>query len=181
MVDTGDKYMQVSIRNKWVSLGGSSTVKDMDEKDVLFVKGRIFSFTRKKFVQDLSGNTLFVVRNKFWRLFQRKAFVEKPDKTKVAMVRRKIFSLHDHYYVTSDLGDLQIRGNILQYDYHITLNGQEIGHISRMISLRDSFVLDLDDKYDLPTFVSLVIAIDLIVDRQRRDQSSSMSDNSDMN
>ena len=100
--------MQVSIRNKWVSLGGSSTVKDMDEKDVLFVKGKIFSFTRKKFVQDLSGNTLFVVRNKFWRLFQRKAFVEKPDKTKVAMVRRKIFSLHDHYYITSDLGDLQI-------------------------------------------------------------------------
>lgn len=181
MVDTGGKYMQVSIRNKWVSLGGSSTVKDMDEKDVLFVKGKIFSFTRKKFVQDLSGNTLFVVRNKFWRLFQRKAFVERPDKTIVAMVRRKIFSLHDHYYVTSDLGDLQIRGNILQYDYHITLNGQEIGHISRMISLRDSFVLDLDDKYDLPTFVSLVIAIDLIVDRQRRDQSSSMSDNSDMN
>ena len=63
--------MEVSIRNKWISFGGSSTVKDMNEKDVLFVKGRVVSFTRKKFVQDLSGNTLFVVRNKFWRLFQR--------------------------------------------------------------------------------------------------------------
>ena len=165
--------MQVSIRNKWVSLGGSSTVKDIDEKDVLFVKGRIFSFTRKKFVQDLSGNTLFVVRNKFWRLFQRKAFVEKPDKTIVAMVRRKIFSLHDHYYVTSDLGDLQIRGNILTFNYSIMLNDKEIGHIARRISLRDSFVLTLDDEYDPATFVSLVIAIDNITDRRRRDNSSS--------
>ncbi len=170
--------MEVSIRNKWISLGGSSTVKDMDEKDVLFVKGRIFSFTRKKFVKDLSNNTLFVVRNKFWRLFQRKAFVETPNKEKIATVRRKIFSLHDHYYITSNLGDLQIRGNILQYNYQILLNGQEIGHIARRISLRDSFVLTLDDKYDLPTFVSLVIAIDLITDRKDRDNSSSYSSSS---
>lgn len=169
--------MEVSIRNKWVSLGGSSTVKDMNEKDVLYVKGRIFSFTRKKFVKDLSNNTLFVVRNKFWRLFQRKAFVETPKKEKIAMVRRKIFSLHDHYYITSNMGDLQIRGNILQYNYQILLNGQEIGHIARRISLRDSFVLTLDDKYDLATFVALVIAIDLITDRKDRNQSSSYSSN----
>lgn len=75
------------------------------------------------------------------------------------------------------MGDLQIRGNILQYNYQILLNGQEIGHIARRISLRDSFVLTLDDKYDLATFVALVIAIDLITDRKDRNQSSSYSSN----
>ena len=88
-------------------------------------------------------------------------------------MRRKIFSLHDHYFVTSPLGDLQIRGNILLFDYKITLNGEEIGHVARKISLRDSYVLTIDDKYDLATFVSLVIAIDIITDRRQQDANSS--------
>ena len=164
--------MDVTIRNKWISFGGSSTVKDLQDNDVFVVKGRVFSFTRKKFVKDLQGNLLFVVRNKFWRLFQRKAFVLNPKGEVVASVRRKIFSVHDHYYVTSNLGDLQIRGNILQFDYQILHDGVEIGHIARKISLRDSFVLHLDDKYDLATFVSLVIAIDNITDRKDSDNSN---------
>ena len=167
--------MDLAIRNKWISIGGSSVVRDLNDKDVFKVKGRIFSFTRKKFVQDLEGNTLFVVRNKFWRLFQRKAFVENPQGEKVAIVRRKIFSLHDHYFVTSNLGDIQIRGNILMFNYQITHDGKEIGHISRKISMRDSFVLHIDDNYDAATFVALVIAIDNITDRRQNDASSTSS------
>ena len=170
--------MELAIKNKWISLGGSSTVQDLQGNDVLKVKGKILTFTAKKYIMDLDENVKYVVRNKFWRLFQRKAFIEDAEGNKIAMVRRKIFSLHDHYYVYSSLGDLQIRGNILQYNYQILLNGQEIGHIARRISLRDSFVLTLDDKYDLPTFVSLVIAIDLITDRKDRDNSSYYSSSS---
>ena len=90
----------------------------------------------------------------------------------VATVRRKIFSVHDHYFVTSALGDLQLRGNIFQFNYQILHNGVEIGHISRKLSLRDSFVLSLDDKYDLATFVALVIAIDNITDKRDADHSN---------
>ena len=173
--------MELAIKNKWITLGGSSTVKDLEGKDVLFVKGRIFSFTRKKFIQDMEGNLKFIVRNKFWRLFQRKAFVENANGEIIATIRRKIFSLHDHYYVYSNLGDLQIRGNILAFNYHITLDGKEIGHISRKISLRDSYVLSIDDSYDYITFVALVIAIDNITDRRRQDASSSSYSSSSSN
>lgn len=165
--------MELAIKNKWISLGGSSVVQDLNGNDVLKVKGKIFSFTRKKFVCDLEDNVKYVVRNKFWRLFQRKAFIEDVDGNKIATVRRKIFSLHDHYYVYSSLGDLQIRGNILTFNYQISLDGKEIGHISRKISLRDSFVLTIDEAFDYVTFVALVIAIDNITDRRRQDANSS--------
>ena len=164
--------MEVSIRNKWISLGGSSTVKDMQENDVFIVKGKFFTFTAKKYIKDMNGNLKFIVRNKFWRLFQRKAFVIDAEGKIVATVRRKIFSVHDHYFVTSALGDLQLRGNIFQFNYQILHNGVEIGHISRKLSLRDSFVLSLDDKYDLATFVALVIAIDNITDKRDADHSN---------
>ena len=166
---------EVSIRNKWISIGGSSTVKDMNEKDVLIVKGKFWTWTRKKFVKDLEGNLLFTVRNKFWTWFARKALVYDKDNNLVATVRRKIFSFHDRYFIDSPLGNLEIKGNILLFNYQILLNGEEVGHIARKISLRDSFVLSLKDGLDLPFFVAFVIAIDNITDR-RREQNSSYND-----
>ena len=164
--------MQVSIRNKWVSLRGGSRVKDMNENDVLYVKGKFWTFTRKKFVQDMEGNLLYTVRNKFWTFFVHKAMVYDKDGNQVAFIRRKFWSVHDHYFIDSKLGQLEIRGNILCFDYHISLDGKEIGHVSRKISLRDSFVLDIDDQYELPFFVALVIAIDNITDSRSQEGSS---------
>ena len=159
--------MELAIRNKWISLRGSSVVKDLNENDVLKVQGKFWTFTRKKFVQDLDGNLLYTVRNKFWVLFVRKAFVYNKDGEVVAKVRKKFWSLHDHYNVECTYGDLVLRGNILGFDYHITLNGEEIGHVARKISLRDSFVLSIDEtKVDYAFLVALVICIDNITDSE---------------
>ena len=164
--------MEVSIRNKWVSLRGGSTVKDLSENDVLRVQGKFWTFTRKKFVKDLNGNTLYVVRNKFWTLFARKALVYNAEGEVVARIRRKIFSMHDRYFIESALGEMEIKGNILLHDYHITLNGKEIGHIARRISLRDSYVLSLDDDQEIAFFVALCIAIDNITDQMKEDAAA---------
>ena len=85
----------------------------------------------------------------------------------VATVRKKLISLHDKYFVESSIGQMEIIGNILGYDYHIIVDGKEVGHIARKISLRDSFVLDIDDSFDHRFFVALVIAIDNVTDRRR--------------
>ena len=164
--------MEVSIRNKWVSLRGGSTVKDLSENDVLRVQGKFWTFTRKKFVKDLNGNILYVVRNKFWTLFARKALVYNAEGEVVARIRRKIFSMHDRYFIESALGEMEIKGNILLHDYHITLNGKEIGHIARRISFRDSYVLSLDDDQEIAFFVALCIAIDNITDQMKEDAAA---------
>lgn len=164
--------MELFIKNKWVSLGGSSVVQDASGNDVMKVKGKVFSLTQKKFVTDLNDNVKYIVRNKFWRLFTYQAYVLDPQENVKATLRRKIFSLHDRYFVTSDLGNLEIVGNILQFDYRILLDGKEIGHVARKISLRDSFVLTVDDRYDKMFMVALVIAIDNITDRKNQAASN---------
>ena len=166
--------MELSIKNKWISLGGSSMVQDASGKDILNVKGKVFSFTQKKTITDLNGQVKYIVRNKFWRLFAYKAFVMDPQENIVATVRRKVISLHDRYFVTSDLGEMEVVGNIFQFDYRIILNGKEIGHVARKISVRDSFVLTIDDDYNdkYEFIVALVIAIDNITDRKDQNASS---------
>ena len=166
--------MDLAIRNKWITLRGSSVVKDLNEKDVYKVQGKFWTFTRKKFIQTLDGQTKYIVRNKFWRLFTYKAFVLDEKEEQVAFLRRKIFSFHDRFFIDSKFGQLEIKGNILCFDYHILLEGKEIGHVARKISLRDSFVLHLDDdvKIDPMFFLALVIAIDNITDRRRENASN---------
>ena len=167
--------MELQIKNKWISLGGSSIIQDVNGNDVMKVKGKVFSFTSKKYLTDLADNVKYIVRNKFWRLFTYKAFILDADEKIKATVRRKIFSFHDRYFVTSDLGELEIIGNIFQFNYRIILNGREIGHVARKFSLRDSFVLTVEDDYDPIFMAALVIAIDNITDRKDKDASSSSS------
>ena len=165
--------MELAIRNKWISLRGSSVVKDLNENDVMKVQGKFFTFTNKKFVQRLDGVTKYIVRNKFWTFFVYRAFVINPENNEiVATVRRKFFSLHDHYDIASPFGQIEIRGNILGFNYNIKLNGKDVGHVSRKISLRDSFVLTIDDDLDIYFFVALVIAIDNITDRKNASSAS---------
>ena len=88
--------MDLLIRNKWISLRGSSVVKDLNEQDVYRVRGKFWTVTAKKFIQTLEGETKYVVRNKFWRLFAYKAFVYDEKGERVAFLRRKIFSFANH-------------------------------------------------------------------------------------
>lgn len=167
--------MELAIRNKWVSLRGSSVVKDTHEKDVLKVQGKFWTFTKKKFIQTLDGETKYIVRNKFWTLFQYRAFILSPDNKILSIIRKKVFSLHDRYFIESPYGQIEIKGNILGFDYHIYLEGKEVGHVARKISLRDSFILSLDDNLDYYFFVALVIAIDNITDQKNQDTSAAIS------
>ena len=168
--------MRYLIRNKWISLRGSSYVRDENENNLYLVKGRFWTFTRKKFLQRLDGQPIYIIRNKFWKLFIYRAFIIDPQSNEIiCTVRKKFWSLHDHYFIeTPKYKNLEIRGNILGFDYHITLDGQEIGHVSRKISLRDSYVLDIDHP-DAEFFIALVIAIDNITDERRANAASSSS------
>lgn len=169
--------MELAIRNKWISFKGSSIVKDLNEKDVLKVRGKFWSMRKRKYVMDLQDNVIYQVRNRFWNFFRYACYVFDKDGNKVATILTKFWTLHDHLNVESSLGTLVIRGNILGFDYHITLNGKEIGHVARKISLRDSFVLTLDDDQDPYFFVALVIALDNITDMKRQDAAASSSFN----
>ena len=167
--------MKLIMRNTWISFRGSSYVRDeSDTKDVMKVEGRFWSITSKKYIEDLEGNVHYMVRRKFWRIFSRKAFIFDPDKNKICTVRRKIFSFHDRYFIEDcSLGKMEIMGNIFGYDYTITLDGVQVGHISRKISLRDSFVLECSDQMEPEFMVALVIAIDNITDKRRADNANS--------
>lgn len=155
--------MKVFIKNKLLSLRGSSRVVNERSEDVYVVKGKLFSITSKKFICDLSGNVLYRVRNKFFNLILPSIYVYDADKNKLARIKRKFFS--KTFIVEGYKDEISIEGEFFSFTSTILRNGAPIGTISRQLTvIADSFSLEADEK-DMPFLIALVIAIDNFYDK----------------
>ena len=154
--------MRVTIKNKFFSMGGSSSVKDEAGNDVFFVKGKVFSPTHVKWICDKNKNKLYKVRNKWFNFMSHKAFVYE-GKTKIAQVKRPAFSVKK-YLVEGYKDQIVIDGDFFSPHSTIMRNGVPIGTITREFTIvNDTFTLEASES-DMPFMVALVIAIDNIVD-----------------
>ena len=154
--------MKVTIKNKFFSVGGSSSVKDESGNDVFFVKGKVFSPTKVKWVCDKAGNKLYMVRNKWFNFFSHRAYVYEGD-NKIAQVKHPFLS-GKRFEVEGYKDRITIDGEFFSRLSTITRNGSAVGTITREFTLvNDTFTLEADEA-DMPFMIALVIAIDNIVD-----------------
>lgn len=155
--------MKVIIKNKFFSLGGSSSVKNEKGEDVFFVKGRVLSPTHMKWVCNTEKQKLFKVRNKWFNFFHEKAYVYE-GKTKIAKVKHPFFS-GKKFIVQGYKDEILIDGNFFGPLSTITRNGKVVGTINREFAIvNDTFALEAEED-DMPLMISLVIAIDNILDK----------------
>lgn len=165
--------MKLLIKNKIFSLGEGSKVFYEDGKTKAFeVKGKVFSITRKKFIQDLEGNTLYMVRNKYWTFLVKKAFICDAEGKILATVSRKI-SIKSKFSVEGEGCKMDISGDFLGFNYDILKDGQKIAHVHRKLwALNDAFEADIEDDKDAALVTALVIAIDNISDHEQSDSNN---------
>ena len=155
--------MKLYIKNKLMSLRGSSAVTDESGRDVFIVKGKFLSITRVKRVKDTSGNLLYKVRNKWINVFTHSAFVYDGDGNKVAKVKRK-FGFKNRIIVEGYKDEIAVEGDFFSWTLDVYRNGEHIGAVRREFALTDSFVLETITEDDAAFMVALVIAIDNIFD-----------------
>lgn len=162
--------MQLFIKNKIVSLRGSSTVKDAQGNDVLEVKGKLITVTKKKRICDMNGNVLYTVRCRWLNPLAHKAYIYNADKKKIATVKRPAFSLKNKFEVSTDQGDLLIEGGYFSMHCLIKRGDEILGAITRKaLNLtsflgEDFFTVEAGDDANAAYLVALVIAIDNVVD-----------------
>lgn len=155
--------MRVIIKNKFFSVGGSSSVKDESGQDVFFVKGRALSPTHVKWVCDRNKRKLFKVRNKWFNFFSHKAYVYE-NGAKIARVKHPPFG-GKKFIIEGYKDEILIDGEYFSTLSTITKNGTPIGTINRQFTVvNDTFSLEADEV-DMPFLIALVIAIDNIFDK----------------
>lgn len=155
--------MKVIIKNKFFSLGGSSSVKNENGEDVYFVKGKAFSPTHVKWVCDKNKKKLFKVRNKWFNFFNHRVYIYE-GKQKIAQVKSMVFN-GKKYVIEGYKDEILIDGEFFSPKSFITRNGNVIGTINREFSVvNDTFSLE-GEEADMPFMIALVIAIDNILDK----------------
>ena len=169
--------MKYIIKNKLVSLGGSSTVRDEAGNDLFLVKGRVFSFTRHKSICDLEGNPLYRVRNKFFHIFLPKVFLmDKDGNILVTIKKRSLFSFRQNFdFICAEGSNLNIslEGDFIGRHYDILENGIPVAHVRRNFNLvKDSFWLETDFDEKAALYISIVIAVDNYYDKLMQEASS---------
>jgi len=162
-----EEKMKVYIKNKIISLTGSSQVLDENKNPIYKVSGKFLSILHKKKIYDMENNLLYVVKNKFWKFIFPSVFVLTADGEKICRLKRKINFTHN-YIVEGYKDEISIDGSFWGLEMKINRNNEQIGVLRRNITiLADSFELEGDEK-DIPFLVALVIAIDNLEDKKGR-------------
>ena len=166
--------MKYVIKNKFVSLGGSSRVRDEEGKDLFLVKGRVFSFTRLKNICDLNGTPLYKVRNKFFHIFLPKVYLmDAQGKILLTLKKRALFSLRQDFEVIPAEGtdlNVSIQGDYIGRHYDILEDGVPVAHVRRNFNLvKDSFWLETDLDEKAAFYIAFVIALDNYYDKLTSD------------
>lgn len=77
----------------------------------------------------------------------------------------------EHYRIDSTFGELTAKGSFGGWDYSISSGGQTIATISRHMSFREKFTVDVANGQNDVFILTVVLAIDAIHDeRQQRDR-----------
>jgi len=159
--------MKYYVRNKLVSIGGSSEVLDENGKEIYKVKGRAFSPTKVKTIFNLEGHMLYKIRNKFWRInFFRgpKVLIYDAQKNLIANFKNtKFFGVN--YVLESQSGQYNLKSNGMFKGYSVFRNGEIIGQLNGKVeSVRDLFVdsyeIETNEEGDSAFLVALVLALD---------------------
>ena len=84
--------MKLYLKNKIISVGNGSSIKDQHGKDFFRVNGKPFSKRKKKYLCDLSGKTLYRIQNKWFNFLKHTAYIFDASGKKVATIVKKAFT-----------------------------------------------------------------------------------------
>ena len=122
----------------------------------------------------MEGNKLYTVRNKFFKLFKHTCFVYDENGEKILEVTEKLFDFKHDYVVHGYKDDYSFEGKLIQFPnikMDVLKNGVKIGYLSKDWNLvRDQYTLDIESEEDKALLVALVIAIDNVFDRKRKNK-----------
>ncbi len=162
--------MRLFIKNKLISLGGSSEVLNEREEPVFKVKGKFFTFTKKKKMYDMQGKLLYTIRNKYWTFFCDKTLVRDASGNKVATIKKGKWSFNQKFEILDTENEMSIEGKFFSRESRIMRNGKPVATITREITLvRDAFTLEAEEK-DIAFYTALVIAFDNLKDKKMKDR-----------
>lgn len=161
--------MKLYIKQKVFSWKDKFYVKDENGNDRYYVEGEFFSLGKKLHIYDMNSNELAFIHQKVMSFLPR--FYVYVGGIQVAEIVKE-FTFFRNKYRIEGLG-WEVDGDFMDHDYEITHMGRPIVAISKeWFTWGDSYMLDIADNVDPVNALSVVLAIDCVIEMQRRSSAT---------
>ena len=157
--------MKLYMKQKILFFRDRFTVFDEASNPAYYVEGELLSLTKKLHIYDQNHHEVALVKQQMITFLPK--FSVEVNGVEVAEIVKEISFFRPKYHIRGLQWD--IVGNVFEHDYEIHDGNKTIVTIHKeWWSFSDAFVLDIEDKNQLIYALSVVLAIDCVLDAQQQ-------------
>ena len=154
--------VRYQMREKMVSIGDDYWIEDAHGQKVFKVDGKALRVRDTLLFKDRQGNDLCKVQEKKLRI-KDSMKVEGPGGDTLAMVKKALISpVRDRWAVKIGNGpDLDVKGNILDHEYHIGEGRDKIAEVSKKwFRVRDTYGVEIEPGQNEILILAVTVCVD---------------------
>ncbi|HUE98040.1 MAG TPA: LURP-one-related family protein [Anaerolineales bacterium] len=152
------------IRQNLISIGDDFWIENGEGKRVFKVDGKVLRIRKTLVFEDLNGNPLCTIKERLLTVRDTMT-VDGPDGEQLAVIKKALIApLRDRWAVKVRNGpDLDVQGNILDYEYSIKQGWNKVAEISKKwFRLTDTYGVEIDPGQNDILILAVAIAIDMM-------------------
>ncbi|MHC1754599.1 MAG: LURP-one-related/scramblase family protein [Methanosarcina sp.] len=150
------------MHEKLIAFGDDYWIEDEKGKRAFYVDGKALRLRNTLIFKDAQGNDLYKIQERLLKI-RDTIDIKRADDGLAATVKKAFIKiLRDRWIVEIPDGpDMEIRGNILDYEYEIDSEGQRIAEISKKwFHIRDTYGVEIEPGQDIALILAIAAAID---------------------
>jgi uncharacterized protein YxjI len=150
------------VRQKLVAIGDDFWIENERGERVYKVDGKALRLRKTLVFKDVSGNDLCTIQERKLRI-RDSMEIEDPGGRRLAMVKKALIApLRDHWAVSvADGPDLEVQGNLLDYEYTIGEGRDKIAEVSkRWFRVADTYGVQIEPGQNDVLILAVTVALD---------------------
>ena len=164
-----DGTLRYQMRQKLVSIGDDFWIEDSNGNRVYKVNGKALRVRDTLIFEDANGQELAKIQQKIARI-RDTMNVEDPDGNTIASLKKALITpLRDRWDVKiGDGPDMSIKGNIVDHEYTIEIDGNTVAEISKKwFRVADTYGVEIAPGYNPVVVLAVTTVIDSIAHEDR--------------
>ena len=160
-----DGFNRYMMRQKIVAFGDDFYIENERGEQVFHIDGKILTIRDTLIFQDMQGRELCRIKEKLVKI-KDTMNIEDPDGKNLATVKKDLINVfRDHWTVKVTGGpDLDIKGNVLDFDYRIREGRDDVARISKkFFRVRDTYGVEIQSNQNDVLILAITVALDMMV------------------
>lgn len=155
--------MNYQIKEKLFTLGNTFDILDENGHPAYHVKSQFFSWGKKLFFENMSGQELAFIQQKP-AFFRTEYHILQNGTPKVHLLKRPTFFKPVFDMLLIGKGPVEIQGNFSAHEFQFKRGGQVLAHVSKARwSWSDSYGVSIADGEEDVLFLAACIVIDQVL------------------